>query len=216
MHLRTLSWSPDGVWCRDVNGRRVYLGIRSAISLLVKYSEPVTEDMIEDLLDEFQPDSIVMGIHDNSVISMRNPILDGMKRLDRGGACKFKLNGVPICTTGRVDEDTTVTWEATDTNPEGPIFDLWKATGIKPYSWMYVMETADEDIVTEYDISPSPVTINSQSAHPSVLFWDIEALSETGEFTDATKLSDRIFSISVVTLSNTKQTRGVGCTCPQR
>lgn len=177
LYLKPFAWTEDGPWCRNREGRVIKLTIDMSLTMIVKYADVVDDNQIFDMIDNFQPDDIQRGIHDYRTVYMRDPVLE-------------------------TTDTTNFSWTAADTNPEGPVFCLWRARGIHPYDWILVtkwLSNSDNDIqAREEHIFPGPqqsVTLDN------ILFWDIEALSETGEFTDANKKEDRIFSISVITVA---------------
>ena len=100
-------------------------------------------------------------------------------------------------------------WEISDQDPFGSLHSFMAATNISPYDWIAINRYSP--LATQFTQSKFNITAAEEDLEPvlmdeivipKVLFWDIETYSSRPyEFSDSTNPQDRIFMISVITLS---------------
>lgn len=222
MYLKPFAWIPEGAFCRNRENDAVFIKIAMCTTLLLEYPSELSIDDIADIIDEFVPDDIIQSKRDPTIIWMRNPVMTEEYTVE-GKLCQ-SATSIPTCASTGEEIMTNDKWINSRIDPEGVLASFWRARNLNPYGWMLVKEykaldvrsltktnrfykrPSDQSIciscsieimANENDIFPAD-NIVIEEVGRTVLFWDIESISPSRQFTDPTKPEDRITLISVI------------------
>jgi len=198
MYVRPISWIYNQPGSADANAqtqptiqlfgyttdnRSVNIKFPAGSTYIMRYSDPIDSEVIDELNDSLNADWIRESPLDPRVIMVHNPSLD-------------------------TSDNSTSTWINSEKDPQGLLASFWQSSGIKPYDWLIINNY--EILTTKTTICDLEVIMNetslihanlnlSVSNSRKLLFWDIEVLNpDVDQFPSADNPNHIIFMISLI------------------
>ena len=211
LHVRPISWSsvtPSAaaikanptlvpsiqIFGYTVDGRTAYIRVPRKSTFILKFTEDVDEEVVDNITDILNPTNVKPSYLDPTILIVRAPELS------------------PMEFTGNPEYEDLATWNDVSQDPYGELESFWEAKEIGPYEWISIERftplpgkytTCDLNIITDESHIQSATEIDHMDINCRILFWDIEAFSgRIGEFPNSSDPEDIIFMLSVITASN--------------
>ena len=194
--IQVFGYTPDG--------RMAYVRVPRKSTFIMKFAEDIDEEVIVNIIDILNPDTIKVSDLDPKIIIVRAPELS------------------PIELTANPDYEGIATWTDITQDPYGELESFWEAKEIGPYEWISISKftplpgkytssdlniISDEAHITSSSVEQirsiySELSDDFSEIFPRLLFWDIETFASKGrEFPNSSNPEDFIFMISIMTVS---------------